>query len=188
MPLGVLDYARLHASCLDTQLFQLMRFLGERDWIYDNRYGVELLSAVGAWVKRWMHWGGQGAVARCDKAAYVYILFIRCTEEQLFASNVVSIVGGSLTVTDDAPVTYDLDYVAFTRHYNTLHFVTSFDHWLKEIVCDQRFCVRSESRLLVNCHCAYSFGIPTRQREKLFVQVPSGCKATKGITCCLHPP
>lgn len=52
---------------------------------------------------------------------------------------VAAIVRGNLFLTDGAPATYSVDYVSFTRSYDTLHFQNNFDYWLTEIVFEQRF-------------------------------------------------
>lgn len=54
-----------------------------------------------------MHWGGRGAVLQCDKATYVNMTIILCTEEQCM------LVGlrrfwSDLNLADDDPVTHNL--------------------------------------------------------------------------------
>lgn len=74
-----------------------------------------------------MNWDGHGAVLRCDKADYVDMLFIRCTEEEVYSSLLVSIVRGNLSLADDAFVTSSPAYVAFAHLYDILHFLASFN-------------------------------------------------------------
>lgn len=97
-----------------------MRFDGVRNCIYDNGYVVDWLSDVGCWVKRWMHWGDRDAVRRCEKVTYAGRPFIRRTEEETYARRPVAIASANLRLSDDAPVTHSLDYVASTRPYENL--------------------------------------------------------------------
>lgn len=74
---GVQKYAHLHERNLDVQGFPSIRLDGERNLVYDSRYGVDRLSAAGGWDRCWMHLGGRGAVLWCAKATYVHMRFIR---------------------------------------------------------------------------------------------------------------
>lgn len=80
VPFSVREYIRLQTRCLNNQRFQSMRVAGECSSVYDNRFGVERLSGVGSWIKRWMHRSGCGAVLQCEKETYLDMPFIRCTE------------------------------------------------------------------------------------------------------------
>lgn len=53
--------------------------------MYDTRNDFDRLSAVGGFVKRWMHWGSHGAVLQQDLATNVDMPFIRCTKEEACA-------------------------------------------------------------------------------------------------------
>lgn len=144
-PFGVREYTRLHA-----QRFQSMCLDGERNSVHDNRCGLDLLSAIGGWVKRWMHCGSHDTgVLWCDKAIHFYMLFIRCTEEDFNARRLASFFGGNLSLTDDVPTTLSPDYVAFLRSYDTLHSLVRFYYWLKEILFEQNSLVETWPRLLV---------------------------------------
>lgn len=92
-PFVVREYARSHASCFDVRFFQLMFAAGWRNWDFDNIYGVDLLWAIRGSVQGWVHWSGCGSVLRCDETTYVNTSFIRYTEEEVYASRLVSIVG-----------------------------------------------------------------------------------------------
>lgn len=89
-----------------------MRFDAECSWVYDDRYGLDQLSAVGGCVKRWIRWGGCGAVLRCDMETHVDRLYIPCTKEKVYAHRLASIVRRNLSLVDDAPATRTLDHVA----------------------------------------------------------------------------
>lgn len=69
-PFGVCEYIRLHAACLVVKRIQCMSLDDERSWVYDNRNGVNHLSAVGGWVKRRIYWGSLVALFWCDIATY----------------------------------------------------------------------------------------------------------------------
>lgn len=157
-----------------------MRLDHERNWAHTNRYGVDQMSAIGGWIKRCMHWVVRGAVFRCDKATYVEMIFISCTEEEIYARRVVPIINGNLILADDAPVTNSLDYVAFTRPCETIDFVSNFHYWLKEIVLSKSFVSGQGPKLFVNCHCVDIFEILTRQPGELFVQDRSWWSSYEG--------
>lgn len=55
-----------------------------------------------------------------------------------------------LSLTDDAPVTHSLYYVALLLPYEKLLLLTNFDYWFKEINFERTFRVRTVSSLLVN--------------------------------------
>lgn len=78
----------------------------ERNGVYDNSNDVDLLSAAGGWVRRWMHWRGLGTVMRPDVATYVYISVISFTEEEAYASRLVLLIRNSAKLTNAAPITY----------------------------------------------------------------------------------
>lgn len=58
---------------------------GERNYVLDNRHDVDQLSAVGGWVKRWIHWGDRGTVLLHEEGNYIGLHFILCTEEKIYA-------------------------------------------------------------------------------------------------------
>lgn len=78
------------------------------------------------------------------------ILSIHCTEEEIYARRVAAIISGDMSLAADSLVIHSLHYVAFTRAYDTIQILGNVDYCLKEILCDQRFCVRMGSTLLVN--------------------------------------
>lgn len=120
-----------------------------------------------------MHWHARRAVLRCDKATYVDVPFISCNEEGIPAHHITAIFRVNMSLADDPHATHSLDHVACTRPYDTLHFLASFEHWLKENLFEQRIRVQIGPKSLVNWHCVYIFLIQTRHRKALFVQVPS---------------
>lgn len=54
--------------------------------------------------------------------------FICCTEEEIYACCVAAMFSGNSSLAYAALVTHSLDYVVFTRLYDFLHFLTSFDY------------------------------------------------------------
>lgn len=142
-PCIICEYNSLLASCWNVQRFQSMGLDGERNWVYGNRYGFDCLFAVCRRVKYWIHRGGCGAFLLCDKAKYVYMPFICCTEQEVYAHRVAAIVTDNLSLANDVPVTLSPDYVAFTSPYDTLHFLSNLDYWLTKILFEERFCVRT---------------------------------------------
>lgn len=49
---------------------------GERNGACDTRNGIDVLSTVCGWVKRWMQWGSRGAVLRRKLTTYVDMPFL----------------------------------------------------------------------------------------------------------------
>lgn len=87
----------------------------------------------------------------------------------MYERRLASIVDGSLSLPIDDPVTHIPDYVTFTRLYYTLHFLTNFDYWWRDIFFRQRFRVRKRPKFFVNWRSVDIFGIPTRKREELYL-------------------
>lgn len=76
----MLDYS----SYLDSTLFGAMPSNGDRRSMYDTRADRYRLTAAGTWIKRWVHWGGRGAVLRAEQSSLKTTLdmpFLRCHEE-----------------------------------------------------------------------------------------------------------
>lgn len=84
------------------------------------------------------------------KVTSVNMPFIRCTEEEVCARRIASIVGSKLKLADNAPATHSLEYVDFTCPHVAFHFLANSDIWFKEIIFEQKFRVRTGSRLFVN--------------------------------------
>lgn len=171
--LNVREYTRLHAPYLDVRHIQLMRFDGDCSWIYDNRYCVNGLSVVGVCTERGMQCGGRGPVLQCNKVTYVEIPFNNWKKSEVHARWLAPIFAGNLRLVDDAPAIHSPNYVAFTRALIKLYFLANFDYWFKKIVFAQRFCDRTGSNLFCNGHFVDIFGIPTSEREEIFVKVQS---------------
>lgn len=71
--------------------------------------------AVGGWVEGWVHCRGCGTVLRLDVATYVDTHFVCCTKEESYASCLALIVRNGSELTDAAPITHALEYVALSR-------------------------------------------------------------------------
>lgn len=100
------------------------------------------MSAVGSWIKRWIHWGDRGTLPLCDNETYVKTPLIRCVGKEMYARRLASIVAGDLIETGYAPATPSLDYFSFTRPYDSNQALTNFDYWLKKLVFEQKLGVR----------------------------------------------
>lgn len=110
-----------------------MRTDGERNWLYDTRYGVDRLLAVVGWVKRMMHGRGRGAVLRRDVVTYVDMPFTLCTEGEAHPNRPALIVRNCSELTDATPITHRLEYVEFQRTFDSLHLMANSEFWWKEI-------------------------------------------------------
>lgn len=185
-PLGVRANIRLRTLRLDVQRFQSISLDGEHRWAYDNRYGVDSLSAVGGWVKRWMNWGGCAAVLRCDEATYLDMHIIRCADKEIYVRGLASIFGGYLSRTDDPPVTYSLDYVAFRSAYYALHFLTNFDCLLKEIVLKPSFCIQKVWDYLWAGIVLTSWKFRLVHENSSLYSFHVGGQVARGFDFCLH--
>lgn len=133
------ENVHLHASGLVVMTFQSMYLNENSNLVYENRHSVDPLQAVGGWDKRLLHKGGRGAVLRSDDAIYVDMQFICCTEERFYARHLASIVKNNSNPFDAVPIAHSLHYVPFLRPYGTLHLLTNFEFWLKEMMFEYRF-------------------------------------------------
>lgn len=98
---------------------------GDRNCVYDIGSGVDLLSPVGGWVERWMHYGGRGAVLRREVSTYVDISFIFYTEVLAYASFLALIVQIDSELAGAAPITHSLQYIAFMHPFGSLRLSTN---------------------------------------------------------------
>lgn len=187
LPLGLREYIRLHAPCLDVKCFQSIPTDVEHNCVYNTRYGVDSLPNVDGWLNGWMHWCGRGAVLHRDVATYVNMFFIRWTEEESYAISLLLIERNGSELADAAPTTDGFECVRLPRPFDSLHLQTSFEYWWMEVQFEQRFCVRHHAELFVNWHCIDVFGIPIRSREKFFVRVPSGSSDYKANRSLVAP-
>lgn len=61
-PYLVVEYIERSGACLDGSQLAEIRLVDEAKEIPDVRFRPMCDTAVGAWIKRWLHWGGRGAV------------------------------------------------------------------------------------------------------------------------------
>lgn len=120
-----------------------------------------------------MHYEGRENVLRRVVETYVDMPFICCTEEEIYACLLTLIVRNGSGLTDAAPTTHSLEYVAFSGPYDSFYRLTNLDYWWEKIQFEQRYRVRYLTALFVNQHCVDFFAIPTRDREKLLDRLPS---------------
>lgn len=147
--------------------------LGEPKKLYDSRNGVERLSGVGGWVKRWMHGSDCDTLLRCDEATYLQLLFFFCIEQEAEESRLALLLQKSLEIAAAAAVTHSFEYVAFPPPVDSLNLLSNFEYWLKEFQFEQRSRVPHHALLIVKWICVDMFGISTHDREKFFVCLPS---------------
>lgn len=164
-----------------------MPFYGKLNLAYDRPQGVDWLSAVRSWVKRWIDWGGRVVVLWRSEAFYVETPSILCTEKELYAHRLASIMASILDLDGAAPVTHSLNYVTLSRPNDTTHLLSNFDYCHKEIMFEQRFTVRLSSKLFVNWYCVDIFEILTLQPEGVSVQVPFWWAKYKGVRLLFSP-
>lgn len=81
--------------------------------------------------------GYRGAVHCYDEASYVDMPFIHSTEKDVHANRSVQVKQNNLGLADNALTTHSLKYVVTSRLYDTLHFLTNFEYWSKEIQFEQ---------------------------------------------------
>lgn len=166
------QYISLHARCLYSEDFQSMPLDGKHTCIYDNRHGVDRLSAVEDFIKCRKPRNGPGAVLWCDMRTKVMMPFIRCLLKNVQARLLASNLACSLKLKYAASLTHSLDYVVFARPYDTRHLQANFDYWQEEIIFKERFRFRPGLTLVVSCHGVSIFGVPTCQLGEVLGQVP----------------
>lgn len=118
--------------------------------MYDTRNDGDLLSAVGGWKKRWMPWRRCGAIQRRYLSTYVDRDFIRCTADKSYGSSLALIVRNVPGLTDAAPNTHSLEYVAVPRYYDWLPVLTNFQDWWKKIQFEKRLRATRHGALFVS--------------------------------------
>lgn len=69
---------------------------------------------------------------------------------------------------DNALITHRLEYVAFSRPNDTIHFLTKLENFFKEDQFEQRLSDRRYTLLLAYLHCVSIFGIIAHSHEELF--------------------
>lgn len=104
---------RLHALYLDEKRFSFILLNGDRNFVYNSRYGVEPMSAIGGWIKYRKHWGGRSAIFRYDDVTYFDMRLICCTEEVFYANSLGQGMQSDFRLHDNALITYRLEHVAF---------------------------------------------------------------------------
>lgn len=118
--------------------------------MYDTNNYVDRLSADYGRVKLWMHWGSRGALQHRDVATYIHTKSIHCTERGAFANPLALITRNSSELTDTAPITHSLEYVAFPRPCNSPYSLITFENGCREIQFEQHFCFRRQQRCLLD--------------------------------------
>lgn len=86
-----------------------------------------------------MHSDGRLTVFSRREAIYVYMPANCSIKEGTYACRSASNMSSYLNLDDAASVSHTLHYVAFSRPYETLHLLTNYDYWLKEIKFWYRF-------------------------------------------------
>lgn len=75
-----------------------------------------------------MHQDGRSAVLSHDVVTYVYMRFIRFTEEEAYAIRLVLIVRNGSELTDAVLNFQSLVYVAIARHVDSHHLLTNLEY------------------------------------------------------------
>lgn len=86
-----------------------------------------------------------------------------------------------------APVTHSLDYVAFPRPNDALHFFTYFLYWRKKILFETRFRVRPGLKLFVNWHFVEMFLTPICESDDFLSKWHHSGPIMKKVAYYLHP-
>lgn len=82
-PFEVRAYTCAHAESLDAPRFEEMTVRRDSRTVYDARHGANCNIQVGAWIRRWAHWGSRGAVLQQDNAPWLDMPFLRCIKNVL---------------------------------------------------------------------------------------------------------
>lgn len=73
---------------------------------------------VGAWIKRWVHWDGRGAVLRKCSAPWRYRPFLRCTVECRYVVCIAGTVACFVNISSTCLPTASLDFVALDKPFD----------------------------------------------------------------------
>lgn len=101
---------------------------GESRTVYDLQYGANQHTCVGAWIKRWAHCSGRGAILRRDNAPWLDIQFLLCIEKHGFIVRDTQIVVQYVNVSSGELQAVTLDFVAFHKRFDRLHIYSPFDY------------------------------------------------------------
>lgn len=83
VPFLVGEYFLKYENFPDNRQFASIPSNGQHCFVYDSRYGVNSVTAAGAWIKRWEYWGGRGAELRIDSVAVPSDMLFNCWAEKL---------------------------------------------------------------------------------------------------------
>lgn len=111
LPFSSSEYICFNAHCPDAKQFQAGPMIGERNWLYNTRTGIDHHLAVGDLVKRWMPWADRRAVLRRDVATCADLSLIRCMQEEAYVICLALIVRDRSVLTDAVRTTHSLEYV-----------------------------------------------------------------------------
>lgn len=87
----------------------------EHDWRCSEQFDLHI--ALGAWSRRWAHWGGSSAVLQKDGTPYVDKLFIRCEEEYDYTSRLAVVIAQCHSLSVHDLLTTGLYYNCWVQPY-----------------------------------------------------------------------
>lgn len=95
-------YVREYEYFPDTEQLDAMPSNSVTESMFDARNGFARDKVLGAWSRRWAHWGGWEMVLRNDDIRYVYMPFLGFEEEYIYASQLTAVIGlyDSLSIED----------------------------------------------------------------------------------------
>lgn len=141
-------------------------------FVYDLRFRINWVTAVGAWMKRWAHWGGCNAVLHIASLAVLLdMLFICCTEELLYLSRFAAIMVRYVNLCDETFSTDSLHYLPLLCSSHWHHLLANCKYWLKETEFERRVRLRLADSLFDRWQFVDVFDTPPVRRRELFDKV-----------------
>lgn len=110
MPSALDVYLHYYKDYLEMERFNAMPSNGDAETVYNARNGLYGDTALGAWVRRWTHWDGHGAVLRANDTRYVDMLFVRFGEHG-YASQMTAIISQYYSLSDEDLPSAGLKYI-----------------------------------------------------------------------------
>lgn len=139
-PFLVVEYIPKDKGYPDSRRFASIPIDGPDRFVYDLRFRVNEVTALGAWLMWWAHWDGRGAALRVGTVTlHVCLLFIKCTEECSYVTGLAAVMAPYASLRDVKLATHRWDYVASLCLFERYHLLIRFNYWLKETVFERRF-------------------------------------------------
>lgn len=105
-------YVRDYDDYLDVGWFGSMLSNVDGIRIYGSKNDVDLDTALGALVHRWLHWSRRGAILRSDDVRYVAVPFIGCVKEYGYSAKLSLIISQCYSQLKDELPGFGVIYVS----------------------------------------------------------------------------